>query len=525
MEETELSLLGKRLGVYTPRGGKSYVREDFENFMKRYQLYEWLRLIGELSHRAFFMQMETAQQLDGVPISDSVLAYLAMRAVESSNDFRGNAPALRDLAKVADMYWGLPDPIENDGEVYSCLLRFGNSQFDYQRRLDNLLPRSFAIYRDLWSRVADTVDINSVVEKIAGCGIEDVLMFTFAFTGQSLKSGGYFRLYTGVDSTDAELVGLFAREKQERFVNWLSCDYGAFRSQSRAHLKKLPGPKYEKERFNPLLKHPILKPDCNPLPGAAQVYIVPVPRLVHERVTRGLYFELSDHFMGSGKSNPFKQSFGSVFQEYVGELLKDAVGSPQVLSEFKYGKEEKLTPDWMVVDGDQCILIEVKRAGLYLNAKMWGEIDDVKKDLSQSVGAGVRQLWKFEQAIQSGKYSELNSLLSIKRFHRLIVSYDNLYYANWILKDKIKEVFTAAGDDVPADYDWQIISIDELEFVLGMHGTDFVKVLNHKQSGSEDSELDFGDYLSKYYSDRSAKNPYLEGIKERFFSRFETPKV
>ena len=525
MEKTGLSLLEKRLNVYTPRGGKSYTREDFENFMKRHQLHEWLRLIGKLSHQNFFMQAETAQQLGGVPISDSVLTYLTMRAVESSNDYRGNAPALSDLAKAADMYWGLPDPIETDGEAYSCLLRFGNSQFDYQRRLDNLLPRSLAIYRDLWSKVADTVDIATVVEDIAGCGIEDILMYTFAFTAKSLKNGGYFRLFTSVDSDDAELVELFAEEKQVRFVNWLSCDYNTFRDQARTHLRKLPDPKYEKQRFNPLLRYPLLKPDSNPLPGARQVYIVPVPRLVHERVTRGLYFELSDHFMGSGKSHPFKQSFGSVFQEYVGELLKDAVGSPRVLPEFKYGKEEKLTPDWMVVDGDQCILIEVKQAGLYLNAKMWGEINSVKQDLSQSVGAGVRQLWKFEQAIQSGKHPELSHLTSIKRFHRLIVSYDNLYYANWILKEKIKEVLTAAGDGIPADYNWQIISIDELEFLLGMHGADLIKVSNHKQSSDEDSGLDFGDYLSKYYSARSAKNPYLERIREQFFNKFQTPKA
>jgi hypothetical protein len=522
MNGNELRLLGKAVTVYTPRNGKSYTSEEIGDFLKRFQLHEMLRIIGQVSHQLFFMKTEPEARIEGVPFSDSVLAYLAMRAIESSNDYRALTMTIPDLAKAGDMYWGLADPIQVDQEVDSCLVRFGSNQFDYQRRLDNLLPRSLAIYKHLWDTVPNTVEVKSVIEKISGVTFEEIFLFTYAFTGQSTKSGGYFRLYTNVDSTEPTVIGFFRKERQQLFVDWLSCDYKKFRFEAKQEFSKIPSVFYEKQRFNPLLKFPIIKPERNPLPGASQVYIDPIPRLLHERVTRGLYFELSDQFMGQGNRNPFRQSFGFVFQEYVGELLRDALGRSNVLEERKYrvGKQEKLTPDWLIIDGDHCFLVEVKQSGLYLNAKMWGDIETVKGDLSKSIGAGVQQLWKFEQEARSDRYPELHFLSNVKEFSRIIVSYDHLYFSNSILRDRVRERFVDDSINIPADYHWHVISIDELEFVLGMHGSNFLKLLRTKQTHLTDDRLDFGDYLGKYYADRNATNPYLDRIRKEFFENF-----
>jgi hypothetical protein len=519
----EVTFVGKSISVYNPRGGKSYRPTDIGDFLKRFQLHETLRLIGRVSHELFFGTKHSDRRIEGVPVSDGVLAYLAMRAIESANDYKKLTMTISDLAKAADMYWGLVDPITVDGQADACLLRFGSSQFDYHRRLDNLLARSIAIYRDLWNAVPGTIAIDSVIEGIAGVSIEEILMFTFAFTGRSNKQGGYFRLYADIDSTDAEVLAWFKQERQQSFVNWLTSDYRAFRLQAREELAKIPSPTYEKHRFNPLLKYPILKPDRNPLPGAPQVYIDPIPRLVHERVTRGLYFELSDHFKGSGKRNPFRQSFGYVFQEYVGELLKTALGESFVMGEFKYktGKEESLTPDWMVIDRGSCLLIEVKQAGLYLEAKMWGGIETIKHDLSKSVAAGVRQLWKFEEAACGGLRPELAMLSEIKNFDRIVVSYDDLYFSNSIIRDRIRERFVEDGTSIPAEYHWHVISIDELEGVLGMHGPNFLGFLKEKRLNAENDRLDFRDYLGRFYPDRDPTNPYLDRIRQKFFGRFQ----
>lgn len=515
MEKNDLSLHGKGLSVYTPRGGKSYAREDFERFFIKFPLFEFLRLIGGFSNQPI-------QELKGVPAPTGALAYLAMRAVESTNDYRGDfIPTLDDLVKALDMYWGLPDPIEEDGDAYSCLLRFGSTQFDYQRRINNLLPRSFAIYRDLWNTVASTIPVDSVIKTISGSSIEDILTFTYSYVGQSHKTGGFFRLYNAVDSDDKNIIELFDKEKQQAYIDWLTSNYKMFREKAREEFKKIPGSVYEKQQFNPLLKYPILKPDVNPSPENPQVYIIPVSHILQERVTRGLYFELSDHFKGNGRKNPFRENFGYVFQEYVGKLLKESVNTDCVVCEFKYDKKQNSTPDWMVIEDNACIFIEVKQGGLYLDAKLWGDVKTTKEDLNKTVGAGVQQLWKFEQAVYSGKFSELSFLSNIKEFHRLIVSYDNLYFANSLLRDMIRENFVKDGVSIPPEYNWQIISIDELEAVLGMHGKDLLNFLKQKQANIDDEQLDFNDYLGRNYADRDPSHPYLKRIEESFFERFE----
>ena len=81
-------------------------------FLRKFQLHEALRLIGSLSYQWFFTQKQSVGEVRGVPVSDSLLAYLAMRLIESSNDYRSVNMAEADILRAADMYWGLPDPLE-----------------------------------------------------------------------------------------------------------------------------------------------------------------------------------------------------------------------------------------------------------------------------------------------------------------------------------------------------------------------------------------------------------------------------
>jgi len=52
----------------------------------------------------------------------------------------------------------------------------------------------------------------------------------------------------------------------------------------------------------------------------------------------------------------------------VGAILKDALSDVRVLGELKYeaAEGEKLSPDWIVIDAERCLLIEVSRPASYL---------------------------------------------------------------------------------------------------------------------------------------------------------------
>jgi hypothetical protein len=511
----------KQISLYTPRDGRSYSAADVEHFLKRFQLHEALKLIGTISHDVFLKKEQADIVIRGVPLSDCVLAYLAMRLIESANDYRKYVMSTDDLLKAADMYWGLPDPIETEeghsGE--SCLMRIVSNQFDYQRPLSNLLQRTFAIYRDIWPRFSNAVPARNAIERISGLDIEEILVMCFSFTNRASK--GFFRLYPENLTTDRRISHIFTQEKQQRFVDWISRGYKEFREQSKAELRKAPAPTYEKYRLNPLVKYPALRTDRNPKPGEPPVHLLPIPRLLMERVTRGLYFELSDHFMGAEKANPFRTSFGFVFQEYVGDLLKEAFGQASVLPELKYSRQNLDSTDWFVLRNDRCILVEAKQSSIYLNAKTWGGLEAIKEDLGKTVGKGVKQLWRTEQAISSNRFKEFSHLAHVKEFERLVVTYDRPYFTNSTLRSQVWEKFREDGVKVPEDYHWHLITIDELEDALGLRDVNFFDVLKAKRFDPTDDTADFREYLRDQYRDKYAPNPYLDRIYQEFFSRFE----
>jgi hypothetical protein len=402
--------------------------------------------------------------------------------------------------------------------VESCLIRFGSSQFDYDREARHLLPRTLIIYRDLWGNFANSsqVDINSAIQDFSGLNLQEILLLSFYFSGSSKH--GFFRLNENADNYPTIAKNYFDINKQHAFVNWIACSYQEFRELSRKD--SLPSTEYEKFRFNPLHTKPIIIPDRNPKPMSSQVYITPIPTLICEKVTRGLYFSLSDYF-NNGRNNPFRGAFGSVFEEYVGLLLKQTFGEENVKCQWKYGskKQPKDTPDWFVIQNKIAVLIEVKHSGLHLNSKMWGDIEQVQKDLKNTIGAGVNQMWGFENDIVNGLCSIPDWFNNIQIVERLVITYDRSYFLNWILRDEIRSLYPS----IPATYHWHTIAVEELEYFLGITGANFIEALQEKRLEPDLDRMDFRDYYSRMYSKFDFKNPYLDSIYDKYFSDLGFP--
>lgn len=131
MIKIEDSLLGKDVITYKTKGNKRYSYSDISQYLKKFRLCEALSLIGKISFKNIFNQYRFPH-INGVPIYDSVLAYIAMELIKSSNDYRGEVMQVDHLLSAIDMYFGLSDPVmENDKDnIDGCFIRFGASQFD-----------------------------------------------------------------------------------------------------------------------------------------------------------------------------------------------------------------------------------------------------------------------------------------------------------------------------------------------------------------------------------------------------------
>ena len=512
MSRFEGDFAGKNIITYRSRGGKEYSPNDIGQYLRQFKLNEALRLIGELSYE-IFKSGKGLHTIKDIPVFDGVLAYLSMRLIESSNDYHSKDMTRDDLLKAIDMSLGLPDPFQEDSDnLQGFLIRFGASQFDYDREARHLLPRTLLIYENLWTKSGNCnqVDIANAIKSCSGLNLQEILVLSLVFSRRA--KNGFFRLIEDLEHYPDTLKYYLDINKQNAFVNWISCKYSDFRSLSRSDMPSAMD--YEKFRFNPLWLKPAIIPDRNPQPGFSQVYITPIPALIYRRVTTGLYFTLSDYFKENNKK-PFRKTFGEVFQEYVGLLLKKAVGESNVQQEEKYGpkRSRKATPDWFVIQNGTAVLIEVKQSGLYLNAKKWGQLDEIQKDLTRNIGAGVHQMWEFEEDIRNGLCTEIDWLNGIEITERLVVTYDRSYFLNSVLRDKIRQLYPT----IPESFHWHSISVEELEYFLGIASINLMDALKEKRLDTEGDRMDFRDYYSRKYSQDNCRNPYLDSVYGSFF--------
>ena len=513
MSRVEGDVAGKNIITYDSIEGKEYSPNDIGQSLREFKLNDALRLIGELSYE-IFKSNKGLHTIKNIPVFDGVLAYLSMRLIESSNDYHSKDMTVDDLLKAIDMYFGLPDPFQEDSDnLQGFLIRFGSSQLDYDREARHLLPRTLIIYENLWAKSGNCnqVDIANAIKSFSGLNLQEILVLSLAFSRRA--KNGFFRLIEDLEQYPDTLKYYFDINKQKAFANWISCKYSDFRSLSRSEMPSTMD--YEKFRFNPLLSKPAIIPDSNPQPGSSQVYITPIPALIYRRVTTGLYFTLSEYFKENNEK-PFRKTFGEVFQEYVGLLLQKAVGESNVQQEWRYGskKNGKDTPDWFVIQNGTALLIEVKQSGLYLPAKKWGQLGDIKDDLNRNIGAGVYQMWKFEDDIRKGLCTTVPDWLKgIEITERLVVTYERPYFVNSVLRDEIRQLYPT----IPESFHWHSISVEELEYFLGIASINLIDALKEKRLDTEGDRMDFRDYYSRKSSQENCRNPYLDSVYDSFF--------
>ncbi|MEO0645945.1 MAG: hypothetical protein AAFZ17_07310 [Cyanobacteria bacterium J06650_10] len=519
MAEFKATVAGKNIVTYVPRGNKKYTHQDISQYLKKFKLNDALRLIGEAAYNVF-QHTEGTPDSNGIPVTIGTLAYLSMHLIEDSNDYRSSDMTNETLLTAIDMYCGLADPfMANNEDPLGCLLRAGAAQFDYDRELRHTIPRALLLYEEIWNEVeeAKDIDIADAIRDMTGLSLQELLILNFVFFSTAHK--GYLQIVENLEQFPEPLREVLSLEKQQAFLNWISCSYQDFRTLSRADIP--PSDEYEHFRFNPLYLKPAITPDRTPKQGMEPVYITPVPTLINYRATNGLYFALSDYFRELTRNQDFRNAFGHVFQRYVGRILKQAFGEENVIAEWQYTdkKNRKDTPDWIVICNGRAILLEVKQSGLYLPAKKWAKEADIKKDLKRTIGKGALQMWIFHNDLDRGICKPPKKLDGVKISERIVVTFDRSYFLNSVMPDKVREIYP----NLPADYHWHTIAVEELEYLLNTE-SDLASFLAQKRGEPDYDKMDFKDYHYHSRADskdsHELKNTYLDSIFETFFDGF-----
>lgn len=432
------SLLGKRVAVTSDPSTTS--PHELRRHLARFNLAFLLRRIGELhaeiGTRAFV-------SVGGAAVHPHSLPYLALVAIESSSDDVHTIPTQMDIAEAARIFNGLDEPQDlADESVFEFLIRMGYAQFAGPD-LRNSIARTWLLYETVWPSCvkAASFDISQAIRHETGLSLRQVMALGFAYSGRSSQSKqGYWVPYS--DEAIGPLTATLGigADEHRRFLNWIAASYAEIRELG----AKLPVPAgYEKYRLSPFLIKPVVRPD-QPPDGVEHIHLVPAPQHLIRRVSDGLYHALATASDAGGRENPFRTAFGFVFQAYVGRLL-EAGCNATVLPEWDYGPKgvRVHTPDWLVLEDDRLVVVEVKQSALTLATKVLGSLDTLASDLQRTLLGGARQLVKFKAAVEA-RAPGLERLTDAKHIELMLVTHDPLPWANWVLREHIAKAVQGA---------------------------------------------------------------------------------
>jgi len=493
------TFLGKQLYLYD--SNIECTESDFRKFVSQFNRLETLRVIGSISVQ-LFNSHNNISKLGDVPVRQDILCDFAFKVIKYCDDTSKTEMSKVQLELAIRMCHKLFDATFEQAQSkdgIEILTRIAYRQFIFQQKNFNIFARNYYLYTDLWGRVASarSIDIAYEIENEIGVPYDYALLFAYALAG---NKHGHFWIYTEKEISGInEKTGLsLTVNSHKKFVRWCSGTYDEII--------------YQKTQLPPFVRYPIVETKSKPLTHKGEVYVIVSQQFLHDKLTSGLYYYLIDRFNKGDKKNKFKEVFGHVFQEYVGELLRYYFSSWKVVSEIRYKKASKQfqdSVDWFVVKNDKLIMIEVKQSSIFLKSKQDPTTDEIISDLRKTIIHAVTQLNITKADIKEKKYPELHNFNNINDFVMLIVVNDPLFNANFIVKNLVNDEIN--------DLTFQVININDFETLLSSQKTSesLFDILYYK--AIEHNEMDFNEYICSIFPDARSDIDFLIPTWDRFF--------
>lgn len=501
------TFLGKTLFKYDPMINCTEI--DFEKFSARFSRVETLRQICLIS-RQLFHSKEMFFYFGNVPVTPDILCDFAYRAIKYCDDASKQVMSKSQIELALKMCHKLFDVdfVESQNKDATAILtKISYRQFIFQQKNYNNFVRNYYIYNNLWSQIprARSIDVLSEIEDEIGVPYNWAILFAYALAG---NKSGHFWIYdeSAIKAINEQTGRSLTVESHKKFVKWCSGTFDEILNQ--------------KSVLPPFVRYPLVETKSKPVANKGEVFMIISQQFLHDKLTSGLYFHLIDRFRKRDKENKFKEQFGYVFQEYVGELLRFYFHSWEVIPEIKYKKGKRNfqdSVDWFVKKDEKLIMIEVKQSSIFLKSKQNPSMDMIISDLKKTIIKAVRQLSITESDIKEKKYPELSIFNNIDSFVKLIVLNDPLFNANFLIKTILKNEVE--------DLTFQIININDFETLLSsqrqaesLFDVLFFKSLEH-------NEMDFNEYIYNIFPDARSDIEFLKPIWESYFKEIKLNNI
>lgn len=379
---------------------------------------------------------------------------------------------LKPLADLVAEYL-LADPITFDRQELEnfhssnpvfVLLRHVGNQFPYRVSLYGQYARSMMLYYEIPSILekenpANFFDIKKNFERLTQCSLLNFIKVGVVAFSAAKSSIGFTRGYF----KKAKEQGLTLPEDKElkRVLGHISAYPEKFKKEYDKY--KDPEEIFSMYNFNPIFIYPLIRPWHKKKKNSdhSDRFIAPLPDLIAQRVSSGIYYQLFNHY-----KERFSKFFGSVFEYYVGEVLKNSLNTSSILITEKelrdtYPSTNGKVPDFVIIEESTAILLECKATRFLRAAISTGQEEAIKDSLKQVI-KGLKQLYDFLNACKM-KSPGLERLYNCNKFKSVLITFEPLYLINSaFFREYINNLLIR--ENIP-NFGWSILSIEEIEIL------------------------------------------------------------
>ncbi len=489
-------------------------------FSRQVQQYDPVEVVLKCAATSRYMDKDN-KTFDQEPISDTVAGFRRIRyalvthsglaavvrvAIRNHPYARRKSGSAIDVMTLANNWNNVEDPFLGSGIM--TLVRVAYEQFPYQEQLDELIPRHLTIWTET-KPANPRLDIQEAFKRKTGLSIVEFMKIGVAFYSCAIHQASFTREF--IEGTQAEKLQPFLTpEKVDAFLMSVAADFPAFRRLCLQEEQEAPGA--GKWVFNPLISRPVIT-----LPDGR--FCVPIPRLLIQRITKGIYYDLQESF-STPDYNPFLEWFGHAFEEYGGIILRMALKHSTVHPEPLYGSPELGGPDWTILGQKIGLAMEFRSTRLPKIVRTTTERDAVMNRIRQALAHTVGRLPSKIKDIFDGTAGLPTT--GVDEIVPAVVTLES-WYPEALTTDLIREELQKEGIDAGR---FQLMSIDDLEWLLTWaHHEPPAVVLREKLIDSALDDISVGQYLRKRADDQGLAFPtrLLKAKKDAFFDEITGP--
>jgi len=435
----DLDDIKPELKVYPHKISKKELIDE----IKKYNLIDILKRIKQVSHYLFDNNLQYDSTFLFTHWRLNYFAVLVLLYASRGQDCKITKIQFEELMRKVNRYHndfsGLEEgnPSPEDWEKFFFRLMFFDNLFNM--RTAHFISRNHIIYKEMACEDHLKPEFNLLKKFFE---ITEVSFDHYSDTGMAISST--FKRYDVV--TKKYFSGLKNKALEDGFDAFIK-----FNSITIEEFRK----KYDDNPFAliPFLTHPLI------LIQEGEFICPSVLALIIR--SYDIY-----HILFTEMKIDFSNWYGTVFEEYVGRLLKQFFEAENVFPEIKYGKTDTRTIDWFVREGKTLILFECKNKRFHIKKTITeGDLDQLKKDLDRSVAEAIYQINNTIEAIKGQTDQALKEFSDIKEFIPMVVLPEFINHNSVAVQRRVANIIKEKYN-LEIDFDYHVIDIEELEKIL-----------------------------------------------------------